>query len=79
MTKIHKPSGFVLEVHPGRFQSSQITVLLGENGTGKTTFIEMLAKAGKKKKKEGEEEEVKEFDLPEMNISYKPQLIAPKF
>jgi ABC-type multidrug transport system ATPase subunit len=27
-------------------------VLLGENGTGKTTFIKMLAEAGKKTKKE---------------------------
>lgn len=38
----------------GQFKTSQITVLLGENGTGKTTFIEMLVQAGKKKKaKEG--------------------------
>jgi ATP-binding cassette subfamily E protein 1 len=28
---------------PGKFQSSYITVMLGENGTGKTTFIRMLA------------------------------------
>jgi ABC-type multidrug transport system ATPase subunit len=39
-------------------------VLLGENGTGKTTFIKMLAEAGKKKekKKEGDKEE-KKYDV----------------
>jgi len=29
---------------------------LGENGTGKTTFIKMLAEAGKKTKKEEKKE-----------------------
>lgn len=52
-------------MEPGAFRSSQITVLLGENGTGKTTFIKMLAEAGKKKPKKGEkgEEEKKEYDV----------------
>lgn len=36
-------SSFHLEVKPGRFTTSEITILLGENGTGKTTFIRMLA------------------------------------
>ena len=36
---------------PGTFRTSQVTVLLGENGTGKSTFIKMLADAGKKNKK----------------------------
>ena len=48
---------FELTVEAGVFRTSQITVLLGENGTGKTTFIKMLAEAGKKKKKKTEEEE----------------------
>lgn len=47
--------------------------MLGENGTGKTTFIEMLA--GKSKSKEKEEG----FEIPEMSVSYKPQMIEPKF
>jgi ATP-binding cassette, sub-family E, member 1 len=34
--------GFKLNVKEGNFSQSEITVLLGENGTGKTTFIKML-------------------------------------
>ena len=34
---------FKLEVQQGQFSDSEILVLLGENGTGKTTFIKMLA------------------------------------
>merc|ERR1712088_807667 len=35
--------GFHLEVEAGQFSDSEILVMLGENGTGKTTFIRMLA------------------------------------
>ena len=50
---VKKQGTFTLTVLPGRFKTSQITVMLGENGTGKTTFIKMLSECGKKKK-EGE-------------------------
>lgn len=61
---------FELKVEPGTFTDSEIIVLLGENGTGKTTFIRMLA--GNLKPEEGES------DVPTMNVSYKPQKISPK-
>lgn len=57
MIQLFKKLGdFELTVEPGTFRTSQITVLLGENGTGKSTFIKMLAEAGKKKKKDAKEE-----------------------
>ena len=34
---------FHLTIEPGSFTDSEIIVMLGENGTGKTTFIRMLA------------------------------------
>ena len=43
--------------------------MLGENGTGKSTFMKMLAGKDAEKKDE----------VPEMSVSYKPQMIAPTF
>ena len=40
MTKTQ--GSFRLKVTEGEFTDSQIIVMLGENGTGKTTFIRML-------------------------------------
>uniref|UniRef100_A0A8C7MM37 ATP-binding cassette sub-family E member 1 n=1 Tax=Oncorhynchus kisutch TaxID=8019 RepID=A0A8C7MM37_ONCKI len=59
---------FALEILEGEFTDSEIMVMLGENGTGKTTFIRMLA--GRLKPDEG---------VPILNVSYKPQKISPKF
>lgn len=56
----------------GSFTDSEILVMLGENGTGKTTFIRMLA--GMLPPDDEERTEV-----PEFNVSYKPQKISPKF
>ncbi|XP_030571570.1 ATP-binding cassette sub-family E member 1 [Drosophila novamexicana] len=61
---------FELTVEKGHFSDSEILVLLGENGTGKTTFIRMLA---------GNLQPDGEVELPMLNISYKPQKISPKF
>ncbi|KAG5844885.1 ATP-binding cassette sub-family E member 1 [Anguilla rostrata] len=61
---------FHLEIVEGEFTDSEIMVMLGENGTGKTTFIRMLA--GRLKPDEGGE-------VPVLNVSYKPQKISPKF
>lgn len=41
MTK--KFPGFELKIESGSFKTSEIIVLLGENGTGKTTFVKILA------------------------------------
>ena len=46
---IKRQGTFSLLVHAGRYNNSQIIVMLGENGTGKTTFVKILA--GKDKEK----------------------------
>jgi len=69
--KMSKTRGeFHLDVEAGDYTDSEIMVLLGENGTGKTTFIRMLA--GQLEPDEGK------ASVPVMNISYKPQKISPK-
>ncbi|KAJ4808307.1 ABC transporter E family member 2 [Rhynchospora pubera] len=65
---------FKLSVVEGEFTDSQIIVMLGENGTGKTTFIRMLAGLLKPDSMEGTD-----VEIPEFNVSYKPQKISPKF
>lgn len=62
--------GFHLSIDSGRFTDSEIVVMMGENGTGKTTFCRMLAGA---EKPDGGQQ------VPQMNISMKPQKITPKF
>lgn len=62
---------FKLTVNPGQFNDSEIVVMMGENGTGKTTFCRMLAGA-----LTPDDEKIK---MPEMSVSMKPQKIAPKF
>jgi len=61
---------FKINVTEGKFSDSEILVLLGENGTGKTTFIRMMA--GKLEPDTGSGE------VPALNISFKPQKISPK-
>jgi ATP-binding cassette subfamily E protein 1 len=46
-------------------------VMLGQNGTGKTTLIKMLAGVLKP--------DDATIEMPKLNVSYKPQTIAPKF
>jgi ATP-binding cassette, sub-family E, member 1 len=75
---------FVLHVLPGTFTDSEIVVMLGENGTGKTTFIRMLAGLLKsdeqtQAEEEGDLEKALDMGVPQLNVSYKPQKISPKF
>eukprot|EP00522_Entomoneis_paludosa_P018034 CAMPEP_0172440996 /NCGR_PEP_ID=MMETSP1065-20121228/1586_1 /TAXON_ID=265537 /ORGANISM="Amphiprora paludosa, Strain CCMP125" /LENGTH=656 /DNA_ID=CAMNT_0013190131 /DNA_START=83 /DNA_END=2053 /DNA_ORIENTATION=+ len=86
MTKTQSREGskFILHVERGEFTDSEIIVLLGENGTGKTTFVRMLAGLLKsdeqvKLEEEGYDYEAALAGVPEMNVSYKPQKISPKF
>ncbi|KAH3756908.1 ABC transporter E family member 2 [Pelomyxa schiedti] len=62
---------FQLDVQAGDFTDSEIIVFLGQNGTGKTTFIRMLAGLLKA--------DDPTVHVPELNVSYKPQKISPKF
>lgn len=61
---------FNLTIKSGDFTDSEIIVMMGENGTGKTTFCKMLA--GAEKPDDGKK-------VPQMHISMKPQKITPKF
>ncbi|KIJ09767.1 hypothetical protein PAXINDRAFT_172366, partial [Paxillus involutus ATCC 200175] len=61
---------FKLTVEAGSFTDSEIVVMLGENGTGKTTFVRLLA---------GVLTPDVETDKMELAVSLKPQTISPKF
>lgn len=92
MTKTMKGGGeaggagrsFILHVENGSFTDSEIIVMLGENGTGKTTFIRMMAGLLKsdeavKAEEEGDMDKAAALGVPQLNVSYKPQKISPKF
>ncbi len=69
--KMEKALGnFNLRIDAGEFTDSEIIVMMGENGTGKTTFCRLLAGALKPDSK---------ASVPDMRISMKPQTITPKF
>ncbi|OWB84825.1 hypothetical protein B5S33_g3479 [[Candida] boidinii] len=69
--KMVKTQGdFKLTVEAGDFSDSEIIVMMGENGTGKTTLCKLLA---------GAIEPDEGFKVPKLSVSMKPQKIAPKF
>lgn len=68
LTKI-QDKDFILTVDNGVFHDSEIIVLLGENGTGKTTFIRLMAGLLISDTNK----------VPNLYISYKPQKISTKF
>ena len=61
---------FKLTVETGGFTDSEIIVMLGENGMGKTTFVKLLA---------GDLPDAGEDAKLNLAVSLKPQKIAPKF
>ncbi|OSD05223.1 P-loop containing nucleoside triphosphate hydrolase protein, partial [Trametes coccinea BRFM310] len=67
MTKTN--GGFKLTVQGGSFTDSEIIVMLGENGTGKTTFVKLLA---------GDTPD-QETEKQSLAVSLKPQTISPSF
>eukprot|EP01069_Polyplicarium_translucidae_P002256 Polyplicarium_translucidae@DN1970_c0_g1_i1.p1 len=70
--ELHKQlDTFKLTVERGDFSDSEILVLLGQNGTGKTTFIRMLAGILAADNEES--------PLPKLSVSYKPQSLEAKY
>jgi ATP-binding cassette subfamily E protein 1 len=81
---------FTLNIEPGDFTDGEIIGMIGENGTGKTTYMEMLAglhdKAKTDDKPKADDQNQPEYDcepvsLLGMNVtmSLKRQNFAPKF
>ena len=66
---VKKLEKFELMIEGGEFRTTEIVVMLGENGTGKTSFMKILA---------GKDSDFKGM-MPKTNISYKPQSIMPSF
>ena len=72
---------FELAIRSGGFSQSEIIVLLGQNGTGKTSFIKMLAGITEPDSILSDENNnnTGPVELPRFNVSYKPQIINPKY
>lgn len=62
MTKTLGP--FKLTIEEGTFKPSEIVMMLGQNGTGKTTLIKMLAGIL--------QPDDASVEIPKLSISYKP-------
>jgi len=66
-----KIGNFDLSIESGKFNNSDIIVLMGENGMGKTSFVKIIG--GLLKPDQGQ------LSLKSFSISYKPQKISPSF
>jgi len=71
-------SKFTLHVEPGQFRGAEMIGLLGENGCGKTTFMEILAGAFDTKEKDGVAAKEERHSLAGLGVSYKRQHYAPR-
>jgi ATP-binding cassette subfamily E protein 1 len=64
-------NAFKLIINSGHYSNSEIVVLFGENGTGKSSFVRLLGGIIKP--------DDNLFNFPKNRISYKPQKISPNF
>ena len=64
--------GFSLNVEPGEIREGEVIGVMGANGTGKTTFVRVLA--GELEPLEGSVEKPGE----QLKVSYKPQYVSPE-
>mmetsp|Transcript_9637 Transcript_9637/g.10804 ORF Transcript_9637/g.10804 Transcript_9637/m.10804 type:complete len:752 (-) Transcript_9637:306-2561(-) len=69
-------SSFTLHVKAGTFRDGECIVLLGENGTGKTTFMELLA--GRTKEQRGKESAIGSYDADNYDEEMKKCSIGKK-
>eukprot|EP00766_Chilomastix_caulleryi_P004442 gnl/Chilomastix_caulleri/5680.p1 GENE.gnl/Chilomastix_caulleri/5680~~gnl/Chilomastix_caulleri/5680.p1 ORF type:complete len:81 (-),score=20.74 gnl/Chilomastix_caulleri/5680:19-261(-) len=70
-----------MKVEEGYFRNNEIVVLVGQNGCGKTTFVQLFAGLIKEEEREliSENSISRTTEFPSLAISYKPQTITPSF
>lgn len=72
---------FTLHIEAGHFSGAECIGLLGQNGCGKTTFMDMLAGHVEDRSKDGTgvvQDENFECSLAGLGVSYKRQVYAPQ-
>lgn len=72
-----KKGTFQLDVEKGGWYNSEVILLVGQNGTGKTTLVRKLA--GLERGESFSNNTSTHLQIPEMNVSLKPQHIIPHF